>query len=714
MAFTKITHAGIGSTGTVLLENLEVTGVGTFGGSVSVGGTLTYEDVTNIDSVGLITARAGVVVGSGITLSQDGDIFATGITTVSGNIKVGTGITLSPDGDGFFTGVITATSYSGIDLSNVTGAQGDFSIVDKIVHTGDTDTAIRFSGADTVNVETGGSERLRVDSTGQVRIFEHLYLTDNVPLYLGNANDLSLFHDGTDSRIRFNHTVGDLKFQNNSNDNLMVLDASGNLLIGTTTAAISSGKGLMIADAAGSRIKLCDSDSGVTSNDGFEIIANSSGEAYVWNRENTNLLFGTNNSERARIDSSGRLLLGSGAAATPKTGSGGLDVSQYGLSIVMGGSSGDSGQARANNTNKEARLVIPHYTNDEEPVVAIAAFPSSGSNQLNFGGGTSLGNAATEINFHTASNTTTTGSSQQWQIASDGDLIGTNPAVIHSGSSAGYLTLYGGATNHGGKILMYGGNGDSSVRFYSEGGTTDPTERLRIASNQVRHGSSNVLGGGLDSVRINNSSDYRGLVLRGTGGSGGMANHNEYVFLFNRMGSDGTIVAFNAQGSQEGSINVSGSTVGYNGGHLSRWSQLVGISTNVKSDRPTIYQGTVMSNLDEMCEWPGEENQQLNKTKVSDTVGDKNVAGVFWTWDDDDDVYTNDFYIAMVGDMVIRVAASTTVARGDLLESAGDGTAKPQSDDIVRSKTIAKITSTTSTVTYADGSKAYPCVLMGS
>ena len=121
-----------------------------------------------------------------------------------------------------------------------------------------------------------------------------------------------------------------------------------------------------------------------------------------------------------------------------------------------------------------------------------------------------------------------------------------------------------------------------------------------------------------------------------------------------------------------------------------------------------------MSNLDEMCEWIGEENQQLNKTKVSDIVGDKDVAGVFWTWDDDDDVYTNDFYLAMIGDMVIRVAASTTVARGDLLESAGDGTAKPQSDDIVRSKTIAKITSTTSTATYPDGSKAYPCVLMGS
>ena len=66
----------------------------------------------------------------------------------------------------------------------------------------------------------------------------------------------------------------------------------------------------------------------------------------------------------------------------------------------------------------------------------------------------------------------------------------------------------------------------------------------------------------------------------------------------------------------------------------------------------------------------------------------------------------------MTGDMVIRVAASTTVQRGDLLISAGDGTAKPQADDIIRSSTIAKIISTNATATYADGSKAYPCVLM--
>ncbi|NBT31004.1 MAG: hypothetical protein EBT13_03615, partial [Rhodobacteraceae bacterium] len=90
--------------------------------------------------------------------------------------------------------------------------------------------------------------------------------------------------------------------------------------------------------------------------------------------------------------------------------------------------------------------------------------------------------------------------------------------------------------------------------------------------------------------------------------------------------------------------------------------------------------------------------------------GDKNVAGVFVAWDDSDE--WGDYYLAMTGDMIIRIAAGTTVELGDLLMSAGDGTAKPQGDDIVRSKTIAKVISTEVTCTYADGSYCIPCVLM--
>lgn len=118
-----------------------------------------------------------------------------------------------------------------------------------------------------------------------------------------------------------------------------------------------------------------------------------------------------------------------------------------------------------------------------------------------------------------------------------------------------------------------------------------------------------------------------------------------------------------------------------------------------------------MSNLDEMCEWGEEDNEQLNKTKVSAVEGDANVAGVFVSTSPSEDGLL-DFWLAMTGDMIIRIAEGVTVQRGDLLMSAGDGTAKPQDDDIIRSKTIAKVTSTHVTCTYDDGSYCVPCVLM--
>ena len=97
-----------------------------YSGNVTIGGTLTYEDVTNIDSVGLITAREGIEVGTrpGVAarVSVDGNAIFSGITTIGGNVKVGTGVTLSPDGDGFYTGVVTATTFKGdgSQLSNIT------------------------------------------------------------------------------------------------------------------------------------------------------------------------------------------------------------------------------------------------------------------------------------------------------------------------------------------------------------------------------------------------------------------------------------------------------------------------------------------------------------------------------------------------------------------------------------------------------------------
>jgi hypothetical protein len=116
--------------------------------------------------------------------------------------------------------------------------------------------------------------------------------------------------------------------------------------------------------------------------------------------------------------------------------------------------------------------------------------------------------------------------------------------------------------------------------------------------------------------------------------------------------------------------------VSYNGGHLSRWAQ----TTAPKDD--TLVKGTVLSNLDEMNVYTKDgqpvDNEQLNKVKVSDVEGDANVAGVFVNWSHDDDHDVDEINMAMTGDMIIRIAQGVTVARGDLLMSAGDGTAKPQ------------------------------------
>jgi hypothetical protein len=242
--------------------------------------------------------------------------------------------------------------------------------------------------------------------------------------------------------------------------------------------------------------------------------------------------------------------------------------------------------------------------------------------------------------------------------------------------------------------MIFGTNDTARMRIDSSG-------RLQIGTTSNTPVTSNTYG-----VTIGDASN--GTALAGV--IQASANGNAALFI-NRGSDDGNLVSFYQAGTQEGTISVSGSTVSYNGGHLSRWSQLPDGS---KDD--AILKGTVMSNLDDMCVWEKDgvvsENEQLNKMKVSDVVGDTNVAGVFVNWTMDEDYGVDDMNVAMTGDMIIRIADGVVVQKGDLLMSAGDGTAKPQGDDIVRSKTVAKVTSNHVTCTYADGSYCVPCVLM--
>ena len=360
MALTKVTGQVINTSTDVTVGVLTVTNTLAVGGTVSVGGTLTYEDVTNIDSVGLITARNGIVVGSGITLSKDGDVFATGVTTATTFV-------------GALTGNVTG-NISGGTVAGSTGTfTGDVDIADKIIHTGDTDTAIRFPAANQITFETSGSEQLRINSlgilkgptTGRAQFF-HSVVNPVVQIEgagdfdrqvsLTSSSSTAAFGSvfilgrqrsggvGGNTVLQADDSIGLLSFQGNDGTNFIegsriesnvetgvgANDMPSNLRFftnsGTTTLTerlrITSGGFLGIGAGANTNKPLhiytgsSDSEIRLQTNSGTEqnsyiSLRQSSGDLDFYTvQSGTNMKFHTVNTERLRITSAGHLLPG--------------------------------------------------------------------------------------------------------------------------------------------------------------------------------------------------------------------------------------------------------------------------------------------------------------------------------------------------------------------------------------------------------------------
>ena len=193
MAFTKINAAGIGSTELVTLHSLEVLN------NATVGGVLTYEDVTNVDSIGLITARNGIVVGSGITLSKDGDIFATGVTTST-----------------TFVGNLTGNISGG----TVAGSTGTFS--------GD----VNVTGGGDINISDGNGKLKIITSVGNLGILSSTT----------NDNTVDFFDDDTQTRLR---TV-DGRFQISADHRNAIADSEIRFIVDGTNQAAIDGEGHLV------------------------------------------------------------------------------------------------------------------------------------------------------------------------------------------------------------------------------------------------------------------------------------------------------------------------------------------------------------------------------------------------------------------------------------------------------------------------------------
>ena len=161
--------------------------------SLSGVGTVTLSP-TGVDIAGITTA-ATLRATTGIVTS----LTAGSLTSLS-DVKVGSGVTLSPDGDVSITGVTTFTSH--IDASS------DVFISDKIIHAGDTNTQIRFPSADTITAETGGTERLRIDSSGRVMIGSGTYIGGAALAVLGTGNTPNTYGSFAIGKVGANPTSG--------------------------------------------------------------------------------------------------------------------------------------------------------------------------------------------------------------------------------------------------------------------------------------------------------------------------------------------------------------------------------------------------------------------------------------------------------------------------------------------------------------------------
>ena len=135
----------------------------------------------------------------------------------SGNTRITAGIvtTLTVTGNGTVGGTL--------------GVTGDVDIADKIVHTGDTNTAIRFPAADTITAETGGTERLRINSTGQTIVGDsvvQLSTSSERPFQVHSVNGPKIAIGRNDTSITSGNTIGGLEFYGNDANGTFVNTAA--------------------------------------------------------------------------------------------------------------------------------------------------------------------------------------------------------------------------------------------------------------------------------------------------------------------------------------------------------------------------------------------------------------------------------------------------------------------------------------------------------
>ena len=282
------------------------------------------------------TAAFAVILGSTVNIgTPSNDTITNAMVTSSAAIA---GTKISPD---FGSQNIVTTGKVGIGTTSPGEDLHVFSSAGAIKIDSGGDSALRFavSGTNKFSIfqsndtlrffdNTNNSERMRIDSAGNVGINQTSInasrkveitqpssytsaLRVNSAGSSGNPALIEFFVGSSNYKIGGHHSTDQLKFMRNTAE-LMIIDSAGNVSIGSSTFNLPSGKGLQVYDSSTPRFKLANSTTGTGSGDG-SLLYVSGNDFLIENKESANMRFYTSATERMRIDSAGRVGIGSGS-----------------------------------------------------------------------------------------------------------------------------------------------------------------------------------------------------------------------------------------------------------------------------------------------------------------------------------------------------------------------------------------------------------------
>ena len=451
----------------------------------------------------------------------------------------------------------------------VVNGNGTLQILDSIKHMGDTDTAIRFPAADTITAETGGSERVRIDSVGNMGI-------GGAPLPPSTGYNGATLH----------------LYQ-------------------------SAGTG-------GSVLRMTNGNTGHTTSDGFYMGYWQDGHLYFYNQEAGHILVGTNSTERLRITSGGNIGINATSPErklevvdTNSNGSYPLAVSNFIDSTANKGAAIDFRLTTGGNTRGELGCKWTSNSSSDGTYFYIAPNDGSTGNieRLRI---TSAGKLTVTPADTTSSYATTDGGIDIAQVISStgtsaSQSIGIQFSLTKSGQTGAIAEI--GAVREG--------SGLSALVFRTRDNSTGRNERLRITSDgELLIGETSSGGACRLGMSFGNSTgnyiEMGGTSRTANGLSKLAVMRHGYWGGAREVGSIGFLTSSSSGGAGRGSGNfvVHTGTSGNGDGGLS-------------ADTPSIERTRVDSNgrfyvnTSSATNW----NQTNNSPNTNNSSGDGAVAG---------------------------------------------------------------------------------------